>query len=345
MEEDKRRKGQNGDSTGASLQGKYSKGQKNESKADSNTKCYNCHKNGHMASDCWAKGGRKEGQRPKGQKGPNQGNKSNQAQETNSNLNDIVYMAVQNQKPTKYDWYFDTATTSHICTQRDAFTDHYPLQNSTVDRIRPNLAIAAGHGTMLVNFSVNGKIITHQLSNVLHVPNAANCLLSGTQFDESGGIFKGGNGKCVLRDETEKIVGRGNKINRLYLLDARAQLLGQERTNYTNTTQKQTWDQWHKSFRHIAIPSLKCLSYDIRKKWSMEWLLMNHQFHQSHVMLVSKQNKHTGFFHRRPKTVLKNQENASWVMLGDQLGKNPLENGNIIFHLQMTALTMCMFFF
>ena len=62
-----------------------------------------------------------------------------------------------------------------------------------------------------------------------------------------------------MRDKTGKIVGRGNKINRLYLLDARAQLLGQERTNYTNTTQKQTWDQWHKSFGHIAIPSLKCL--------------------------------------------------------------------------------------
>ena len=86
-----------------------------------------------MASDCWAKGARKEGQGPKGQKEPNQGNKSNQAQETNSNLNDIVYMAVQNQKPTKYDWYFDTATTSHICTQHDAFTNYYPLQNSTVE--------------------------------------------------------------------------------------------------------------------------------------------------------------------------------------------------------------------
>ena len=260
MEEDRRRKSRNGDSAGASLQAKYSKGQKNNNKkTDPNTECYNCHKKGHMASDCWAKGGGKEGQGPKGRKGPNRGNKSNQAQETNSNLNDVSYMALSNPKYTKFDWYFDTATTSHICTQRDAFIDYYPLQNSTIDGIGPNPAIATGRGTVLVNFSVDGKIIPPRLSNVLYVPNAANCLLSGTRFDDSGGIFTGGNGKCILKDKNGRIVGRGNKVDRLYLLDARAQLLGQERTNYANTTQKRTWDQWHKNFGHIAVPSLERL--------------------------------------------------------------------------------------
>ena len=115
---------------------------------------------------------------------------------------------------------------------------------------------------MLVKFSVNGKIIPHQLSNVLHVPNVANCLFSGTQFDDSGGTFIGGNGKCVFKDKTGRVVGTGNKTDRLYLLDARAQLLGQERTNYASTTQKQTWDQWHKIFGHIAITSLERLYRD-----------------------------------------------------------------------------------
>jgi hypothetical protein len=33
---------------------------------ESNVKCYNCHKKSHIKANCWAKGGRKEGQRPKG---------------------------------------------------------------------------------------------------------------------------------------------------------------------------------------------------------------------------------------------------------------------------------------
>ena len=258
MEEDRRRKGRNNDSAGTSLQAKHNKG-KGKTTGDPNVECYNCHKKGHMSKDCWAKGGGKEGQGPKGRKGPNRGNQSNQAQETNRNLNEIAY-TVQNHNPSKYDWYFDTATTSHICTQRDAFIEYYPLENATINGIGPNPAIPTGRGTVIVNFSVEGKIIPHRLSNVLHVPNAANCLLSGTRFDEGGGTFIGGNGKCSLKDRNGRVVGTGNKTERLYLLDARAQLLGQERTNYASTSQKRTWDQWHRNFGHIAIPSLECIN-------------------------------------------------------------------------------------
>ena len=59
---------------------------------DPNMGCYNCHKKGHMLKDCWAKGGGKEGQGPKGQKGQNK-NRLNQAQEANSDLNEASYMA------------------------------------------------------------------------------------------------------------------------------------------------------------------------------------------------------------------------------------------------------------
>src|ERR1700678_3676106 len=69
-------------------------------------------------------------------------------------------------------------------------------------------------------------------------------LSSGTRFDEAGGTFIGGNGKCILKDSRGRIVGKGNKVGRLYLMDAHSQI--QEHTNFSTTTQKQTWDQWHK---------------------------------------------------------------------------------------------------
>ena len=45
-----------------------------------------------MLKDCWAKGDSKESQGPKVWKGPNCGNRSNQAQETNSDLNEVLYI-------------------------------------------------------------------------------------------------------------------------------------------------------------------------------------------------------------------------------------------------------------
>ncbi|KAF9538360.1 hypothetical protein CPC08DRAFT_600673, partial [Agrocybe pediades] len=114
----------------------------------------------------------------------------------------------------KSDWYFDTATTSHIC-------------------------------TVLVNFMVDGKTITHRLREVLHIPDAANCLLSGTQIDDAGGEFSGGNGRCTLKDKSGNVIGTGVKRGRLYLLNAIAQLHNPEKANFTNATSTQTWDQWH----------------------------------------------------------------------------------------------------
>jgi transposase InsO family protein len=92
------------------------------------------------------------------------------------------------------------------------------------------------------------------------VPNAPNCLLSATHFDDAGGIFEGGNGKCLLKDKANKIVAEGTRIGRLYLLNGRAQLLRQERTNYV-ATPKLSWDQWHRCFGHISISALECLDW------------------------------------------------------------------------------------
>ena len=211
-----------------------------------------------MSKDCWAKGGGKEGQGPKGRKGPNRGNRSNQAQEANSDLNEASYMAFNTREINKFDWIFDTGSTSHICTQRDAFIDYYPLTNSTITGIGPTPASALGKGTVMVHMSVNGQTIPHRLRDVLHVPSAPNCLLSAARFDDAGGKFEGGDGRCFLKNKTSNIIAEGTRIGRLYLLNGRAQLLGQERTNYA-AVPKLPWDQWHRRYGHISISALERL--------------------------------------------------------------------------------------
>ena len=86
--------------------------------------------------------------------------RSNQAQETNSDLNEILYVAYGTLEITKFDWIFDTGSTSHICTQRDTFIDYYPT-NLTISGVGPAPAMALGKGTVLVHMSINGQTIPH----------------------------------------------------------------------------------------------------------------------------------------------------------------------------------------
>ena len=220
--------------------------------------CFNCHKMGHIKADCWAKGGGKEGQGPKGRKGKN---RANQATETTESLNNIAYMAFNNNDFSNYDWLLDCGSTSHICNIRDAFVDYYPIRDpkdASIQGIGPTAAIAKGRGTVNVNFSVNGNIYRHRLMHVFHVPDAPNCLISLGRIDDGGGhvIFR--EGKCFIKDRNDTLIGIGHKKDKLYKLDARAERLGQERTNYASS-KGLTWDQWHRRYGHIAMGALQQL--------------------------------------------------------------------------------------
>jgi hypothetical protein len=58
-----------------------------------------------------------------------------------------------------------------------------------------------------------------------------------------------------LMSKGDQLIGIGNKVGGLYLLDARAELPGQERSNYA-ASQKISWDQWHRRYSLGAIKLL-----------------------------------------------------------------------------------------
>jgi transposase InsO family protein len=259
MEEDRRRKTRNNEYSGTTLHAKTrEKGRPKGDGPNRDKECYNCRKKGHVSADCWSKGGGKEGQGPKGRKG--KGHKANQAEEVSTSLNDCAYMSSNGQarEISKFDWILDSGTTSHICTARDAFTEYYPTPGATLKGVGPGEVAVEGRGIVNLRFEVDGKILNHQLRNTLHVPSAPNCLLSLSRFDEAGGRSETGGGTCWLKDRDGKIVGKGYKHNRLYLLAARATLLRQERTNYASSP-KLTWDQWHRRYGHIGMTALRQL--------------------------------------------------------------------------------------
>ena len=177
-EEDRQRKGRTSEAAGSLFQAKsFVKGR---GKLDSDKECYNCHKKGHMVKDCWFKGGGGEGKGLKGRGSGKGGHRSNKATETmNQLLSDAFYMANMNlDRFSKLDWILDSGMTSHICTEQDAFSEYTRLSNVIIQGVEKRQAEVEGWGTVVVKFSVEGKIIQHQLREVLHIPDALNCLLS-----------------------------------------------------------------------------------------------------------------------------------------------------------------------
>ena len=111
---------------------------------------------------------------------------------------------------------------------------------------------------MIINFKVDGKLIWHVLCEVLHAPNADNCLLSISRFDVGGGDIHFKTGEAILWNKNKQTVGIGKVVNRLYLLDAQAELPGRERVNLAST-QKLSWDQWHQRYGHLSMGALEKL--------------------------------------------------------------------------------------
>ena len=109
-----------------------------------NIECYNCHKLGHYKSDCWAKGGDKEGQHPpqrtdNNQNSDNQNNRGwgngNKCNQNNNRHNNDSHQAEANSAPANIEAWAaikeidkdDPA--SYMFTPSTAFTtDHFPHQ-------------------------------------------------------------------------------------------------------------------------------------------------------------------------------------------------------------------------
>ena len=81
--------------------------------------------------------------------------------------------------------------------------------------------------------------------------------MSLSRIDDGGGSVDFKDGLCWIKSRN-KTIGKGYKKQRLYLLHARAILMEKETANYAST-EKLTWDQWHRRYGHIAISAIQTL--------------------------------------------------------------------------------------
>lgn len=126
-------------------------------------------------------------------------------------------------------------------------------------------------------------------------------------------------GEPILWNKNKQTVGIGKVINRLYLLDAQAELPGLERANLAST-QKLSWDQWHWRYGHLSMGVLEKL----KKQEMVKGLMVDESLipSQSCEACIQARQAHWPF----PK-----EANSSWAAsYGRCLGTSPCRiNGQV----------------
>jgi hypothetical protein len=169
---------------------------------------------------------------------------------------------------TFYDWFADSATTSHICNQKDAFVSYKPLTGKTVSGVGNNKAKIEGRGTVELESINNGYKYLLKLEDVLYIPSNRNNLISLGRWDQAGGRYTGGGGALTLITKDGKQVARGTKVgNNLYKMKVSIRKPGAIYSKSTTCTPQtfqateptQTWETWHRRYGHIGYSGLQKL--------------------------------------------------------------------------------------
>ena len=163
-----------------------------------------------------------------------------------------------------YDWLGDSASTSHVSNQREAFKTFQPLTGKMVSGVGNLKAEAKGRGIVELKSSYNGRNYNLQLKNVLYIPTNRNNLISLGRWDKAGGKYKGGGGALTLMDVDGTPVAQGTQIeNHLYKMEVTLvkpdikpidEVIPQ---TFIVSEPSQNWETWHKRFGHIGYSGLQ----------------------------------------------------------------------------------------
>lgn len=262
IDEDRRRKGRGGNDAALIFRNRQSgKPGPSPQQRKNDSKCHNCGKTGHWQSECWSKGGGKEGQQPNGRSNGRHKHFKERVKQANEELvnamTDQAYatreehvMLGQSNERTR--WYGDSGATSHLANDRAMFTTYQPTSNQRVTGIGGKSDIL-GRGTVELACRVGEKTLTRTLTDVMHVPDAPNCLISIGRFDDEGGETKFKNGHAYLIKDNE-IWAEGTKNGKLYLMAVETR---ESDRVFETVSHAATWDEWHRRLAHTGHTGIK----------------------------------------------------------------------------------------
>jgi hypothetical protein len=207
-------------------------------------------------------------------------NPSDEGQHFNIDTYSACNMNGINERVAYYNWLADSATTSHITNRRDAFTTYQLILDTSVVGVGNAKVIAEGRGTIELESNYNGHKYIICLKEVLYIPSNHNNLISLGRWDNVGGRYTGGGGVLILITKDGKRVVKGTKVeNNLYKMNLKVHYpqanplkkVAVTPQTYMATEPGQSWETWHKRFRHTSYSRLqKLLDLDLVEGFSVD---------------------------------------------------------------------------
>jgi len=132
---------------------------------------------------------------------------SEQGQHFNFNTYDATNFNEIDERALYYDWLADSMTTSHIVNRHDIFKTYEPIKNTLITSVRGLQAQAIGHGNVDIYTTINSKMFTIHLHDILYMPRNRNNLFSLRRWLAKGRDFS--RQDLALISKTGKLITKG----------------------------------------------------------------------------------------------------------------------------------------
>ena len=245
--------------------------------------CTNCGRTGHSAQRCWGKdvNGRRpsppQGYRPnRRNENMNRGNKQSAFVGKSCDVDDkpmideleftcLMSKLVKSEATRRScSWIIDSACTSHMTFDRNAFVSYRPLNDASVEMGTKAQTRVAGRGNVLVMINVNGRTERCFLQDVLHVPEFEYSLISVSAMDNKGIRTTFQNGTCEMM-RGNRVVAMGTLQESLYLLNLAAhtkngtQTMQSPNAHVVHSANVVSLTRWHERLAHVHTSGIQSM--------------------------------------------------------------------------------------
>ena len=221
-------------------------------------KCYHCGRRGHIKKYCRDLKTEKEGRK---NERPTESQKAaaSVARE-DSDSEDSVLISIDDQalyttsSREQSTWIVDSGATTHMCHDRQSFTNLYQLENPIDVVLGDGRALTAvGRGEVVLDVVLpNGESKLCTLCDVLYVPKLSHNLISVTKATQKGKVVKFTKSACYMLNKKHQMIAKATKVGSLYQLEYKP---NHERANLAEKADTKE-DIWHKRFGHLGVGSL-----------------------------------------------------------------------------------------